>query len=83
MNIIDKELLLDQMNERGFNYGGLAEATQFSRTALYNVIEGKNCPSYFLIDSIIDALELSKEDTIKIFFSNSKFKGDIEYERSY
>lgn len=83
MNIIDKRLLIEQMNERGLNYGGLAEATQFSRTALYNVIEGRNCPSYFFIDSLIDALELTKEDTIKIFFSKSKFKGDIKYEQSY
>jgi len=83
LNIINKRLLLELMDERGLNYAELAEETQFSRTALYNVIEGKNCPSYFFIDSLIDALELTKEDTIKIFFSKSKFKGSIEYEQSY
>lgn len=83
MNIINKGLLLKHMNDKGLNYAGLAEETKFSRTALYNVIEGKNCPSYFFIDSLIAALELTKEDTIKIFFSKSKFKGDTEYEQSY
>ena len=70
---IDYELLIEYIREKELSYVDLADAAHISRTALYNVIVGKNCPSHYVAVNLIDVLGLSLEDTAAIFYPHIKF----------
>jgi len=71
---INCELLMEYIREKGLSYVDLANAAHISRTALYNIIVGKNCPSYYVAVSLIDVLGLSLEDMAAIFYPHIKFQ---------
>jgi len=78
---IDYELLLKYIREKDLSYVDLANAAHISRTSLYNVIDGKNCPSHYVAVNLIEALGLTLEDTAAIFYPNIKFKKEIGHEQ--
>lgn len=73
MDEINYDLLMEYIRKKGLTYVDLAHAAHISRTALYNVIVGKNCPSHYVAVNLIDALGLTLEDTAAIFYPNIKF----------
>ena len=77
MNVLDfinTELLLRRIKESGLNYNELAASVGVSRNTIYNVSFGRTSPSYYVTRRLTDALNLSNDDIMAIFFMNRKLK---------
>lgn len=74
MKVIDNELLFECLEKANLNYTELSEITKISRNTFYNIIWGKNCPSYSVMSILCDSLEFTQSEFIDIFFPNLEFK---------
>jgi len=75
LHIINYELLLKRLRQSEFNYSRLAEDVNVSRNTIRNIMSGRTTPSHYCSASIAEALELTHEDIIAIFFPNINDKG--------
>ncbi len=76
--IIDYELLLKRFRQSEYNYNRLAQNVNVSRNTIRNIMSGRTTPSHYCSASIAEALELTHEDIIAIFFPNINNKGVFE-----
>lgn len=67
---MDSKLFKQTLAEHGYSYRSLAEELGVSPTTLSNIINDHNYPSYHLMVSICNCLELTQEKFIMIFFSS-------------
>lgn len=74
MKVIDNELLFKYMDQADLNYSDISRKTDISRSTLYNIIWGKNCPSYMVMSTLVDSLEFTQNEFISIFFPHLNFK---------
>lgn len=75
--VINKELLIQHINQTGLNYSEIARGIEISRNTIYNVLFGETNPSYSVINSIAAFLELTENDFLQIFFPEITFKKDF------
>ncbi len=74
MGVIDYKLLTREFEKSGMTATKLAEKMNVSRNTIYNIMQGKASPSYYIARTITEALEICGETTLEIFFSNAKPK---------
>lgn len=74
MKVINNELLFKYMDREDLNYSDISRKTDISRGTLYNIIWGKNCPSYLVMATIANSLEFTQNEFISIFFPHVNFK---------
>ena len=77
MSRIDFKLLATRVKEKKMTFKNLEERTNLSRSTLHNIVRGKSEPTYKVVILIIDALDLSSEDIIAIFFPQAKQEEEI------
>lgn len=77
MSRIDFKLLATRVKEKEMTFKNLEERTNLSRSTLHNIVHGKSEPTYKVVILIIDALGLSSEDIIAIFFPQVKQEEEI------
>lgn len=78
---MDNELLLERFRQSGFNYSELANEIDISRNTIHNIMFGRTSPSYYVLTSIAEALKLSQEDIISIFFPNLNFIQEVSNDK--
>lgn len=69
-NGINGNKLAGKIVEKGYNYTTLAEEAGIDRNTLSSIINGKNKPSYPVMNALYYTLELSPEEATAIFFTN-------------
>jgi len=74
MEAINTELLLDRFKQSGLKYIELASIINVSRNTIHNIMSGRTKPSYYATISLAEALDLTPEDIIAIFFPNIKLR---------
>lgn len=74
METINTELLLDRFKQSGLKYIELASIINVSRNTIHNIMSGRTKPSYYATISLAEALDLTHEDIIAIFFPNIKLR---------
>lgn len=67
---MNNKLLLERFKESGLSYSELADEICISRSTIRNIMFGHTNPSYYVLTNIAEALELTNEDIIEIFFPN-------------
>lgn len=77
MSRIDFELLTTRVREEKLTFKKLEGMTSLSRGTIHNVMNGKSDPSYTVARLIIDALSLTPEDILAIFFPNIELQKEI------
>jgi len=77
---INYELLLKRFNQSEFNYIELANHTAISRNTVRNVMVGRTNPSQYVAASLAEALELTQDDIIAIFFPNITLKKESAHD---
>lgn len=77
MKLIDNELLFKYMEQTGLNYSDISKRTTISRNTLYNILWGRNYPSYSVMSTLADSLEFTQAEFIAIFFPKVKFKDEV------
>lgn len=82
MGVINYELLLSRFKQSGFKYIELADALSISRNTIHNIMTGRTSPSSFVATSLAEALDLTQEDIMAIFFPNYKPKGGSTHDKS-
>lgn len=81
MNYINYQLLLDRFLKSDFNYNKLADEIQISRNTIRNIMFGHTNPSHYVATKLAEALDLSQEDIIIIFFPNIKLEEDSDNDK--
>lgn len=79
MKIINNELLFEYIKQTGLNYSDISKKTAISRNTLYNIMWGRNCPSYSVMTALADYLEFTQAEFIDIFFPAVNFKDKSLY----
>lgn len=77
MNQFNHELLAMRFAESGYTYRKLGKDISVSRGTLHNVMKGTHMPSYPVACRISEALILSQEDILAIYFPNAKPKKEL------
>lgn len=67
---MNNKLLRKRFKESGLSYKELADKIFISRSTIRNIMFGHTSPSYYVLINIAEALELTKEEIIEIFFPN-------------
>lgn len=65
---INCEELIATLEKRGVSRRRLARELDVSRSTVMRILAGKNCPSYFIAHGITEALDLSEQECLDIFF---------------
>lgn len=73
MRVVDNQLLEKYLERANLNYSDLAKGTDIARSTIYNMADGRYCPSHSIMTILADFLEISPEDFLTIFFSNINF----------
>lgn len=77
MKLIDNDFLLKYIDQMDLNYSEISEKTHISRGTLYNIIWGKTCPSYLVMNALASSLEFTQDEFIAIFFPTVNFKDEL------
>lgn len=72
MGYIDIALLEKRFRESGLQSNELAYKAKVCRGTIHNVMMGATTPSQYVAANLAEALELSDEDLIRIFFPKRK-----------
>ncbi|GAA0355559.1 hypothetical protein GCM10008932_05740 [Alkalibacterium iburiense] len=72
MNTINYKLLLNCFEKSEFNYNKLAEEIQISRNTIRNIMFGHTTPSHYVATKLAEALKLTHDEIVTIFFPNIK-----------
>ena len=70
METIDNKKLLMLFEESDFTYTGLADDIGISRNTVHNIMFGHTSPSHYATAGLAEALDLSTEEIIEVFFPN-------------
>lgn len=73
MNSIDNKLLLKRFKQSKLNYVNLVNDTSISKSTICNIMSGRTSPSHYATVRLAEALNLTQEEIIAIFFPNIKF----------
>ena len=74
LDTIDTELLFTYFDKSGFTYTELAKNIGISRNTIHNILFGVTTPSHYVAAHLAEALDLSQEEFVTIFFPNIKRK---------
>lgn len=77
MKVINSDLLFQYLEKANLNYSELAEKTAISRNTFYNILCGKNFPSYSVMSILASSLEFTQSEFIEVFFPNVEFKDEV------
>lgn len=81
MNNINCYLLDQRIRQSGYTYVELAEIIEISRNTIHNIIFGRTNPSYHVSTGLAEALDLTQDEIIAIFFPNFKLKEELSHDR--
>lgn len=70
MGKINNKKLHRLFEETNFTYSELAENIGISRNTVHNIMFGLTNPSYYVIVSLAEALNLTPEEIMAVFFPN-------------
>lgn len=77
MKLIDNEFILKYIDQMDLNYSEISEKTDISRGTLYNIIWGRTCPSYLVMNALAGSLECTQDEFIAMFFPTVNFKEEL------
>ena len=68
VNFVNDKLLSEYLEKSDLDLAKLARESQINRGTIYNILLGKNLPSYLVLHQLVECLKLTEEDFIKFFF---------------
>lgn len=74
---INRDLLCNLIIEKGFTYSKISQDLNLSRGTIYNFSIGRTIPNVAFITNLANALELTQEEFMAIFFPNLTFKKEF------
>lgn len=81
MKNINYDLLDQRIRQSGYTYIELAEIVEISRNTIHNTIFGRTKPSYEVTTGLAEALNLTQDEIIAIFFPNYKLKKELKHDK--
>lgn len=77
---INYGLLANIFYESGVTFTKIEKSTNMSRSTIYNIITGKTNPSYQAAYLISEALDLTQEEILAIYFPHAKSEKELKCE---
>ena len=71
MNGVNGSKLAGKIAEKGYNYTSLEAETGINKDTISNVVNGKNKPSYRVMNALYYTLEMTSEEATEIFFAQN------------